>query len=167
MKRVKRRRTFAPTINPLEGRVLLSQVAFAASHATAMVEPLAKSKAPALSGSVSGSLHGQVPPNDLVGNTTAGSLAKYGSVTGVDFFVANNAGTITASGFELIHGGRRNKLKLSSNQNYSFLSVGETNVDVTFRVRSASGVFARLKHESVTAELDFNLSANSLTATFP
>jgi hypothetical protein len=167
MQPVNRRRSFAPVLNPLEGRVVPSGVAFAASHAAVLVKPLAK-PGPALRGSVSGSLNDYAEMIFFVGNITSGSLQKYGTVTGQVFFTANNPGTIVGSAFLLFHGrGRHNRLELDSKQSFSLPSAGETQVQLTFKVQSASGGFASLRHKTVKADVQLNVSAGTTSATFP
>jgi hypothetical protein len=43
---------------------------------------------------------------------------------------------------------------------------GDTQVDLTFKVQSASGVFAGLHHKTVTADLQLNPSAETMSANF-
>jgi len=167
MQRVDRRRSFAPIVTPLEGRVALSGVASAASHAAVLVES-AKKPGTALTGSVSGYLYAQVTNIYFVANITSGSFQKYGTVDGNAFFEANNPGTISGSSFVLFHGkGRHNRLELESNQNFAFPSTGETQVQLNFKVQSATGSFASLSHKHVMANLQLDLSTNTITANFP
>jgi hypothetical protein len=44
---------------------------------------------------------------------------------------------------------------------------GDTQVDVTFKVQGASGVFAGPHHKTVTADLHVNPSADTMRANYP